>query len=52
MGEGQIVRIDYANVMSDGSALLDADQNLVSEHELDGLAARVLAGRAPPERGG
>ena len=50
MGYGGIVRIDYANVMSDGSTLPDAEQNLVSERELDALAARVLDGHKNLEK--
>jgi len=50
MGHDQILRIDYANVMSDGSALPDAEQNLVSERELDGLANRVLDGHRNLEK--
>ena len=52
MGYDEILRIDYANVMSDGSTLPDAEQNLVSEHELDSLAGRVLAGHKNLEKMG
>jgi len=44
MGHHQILRIDYANVMSDTNDHPDAQHNLLSERELDGLADRVLEG--------
>ena len=50
MGHDELLRIDYANVMSDGSAMPDAEQSLVSEAELDGLTDRVLDGHASLEK--